>query len=728
MSELTKDLNEMQREAVLHTTGSLLLLSGAGSGKTKVITHRIAHIIEQGTPAYNILAITFTNKAAKEMKARLESILGGPNDVWISTFHSLCMRILRIYIERLGYDSNFTIYDSSDSQRVLKDCLKELNLSEKMYSPKSMANAISNLKDDLITPQEYEDLAADTRQKAVAKIYAQYQKSLRQNNALDFDDIILKTLELLKNDTEVLTKYQNRFKFILVDEYQDTNVAQYTLINLLARLHKNLCVVGDDDQSIYGWRGANIKNILNFEKDFPDTKVIKLEQNYRSTEYILEAANCVIRNNFMRKDKALWTEKPKGEKVSYVANTNDLGEGAFVAKAIKENHTDYSSVAVLYRKNSLSRVIEDQFVKANIPYKVFGGVRFYDRREIKDILSYLTVLHNLKDGVAMRRIINVPKRGIGNVTVDKISMHASETGGSFFDSLKNAGQIGLKTKKIDEFVDLIESLQKFEGNVSSLINKVFESTGYEQELGEDPVERAGRLENIHELVNKATEFEAFCEGEGQQPTLAAFLEEVSLVADIDAHDQGGYVSLMTVHSAKGLEFPVVFLIGFEEGIFPSQQSLTEEAQMEEERRLCYVAITRAIETLYLTSAASRLQNGAVIYGRPSRFLKEIPEELIENKTIKPVMPEKKGISKFAEIKIFTDEKMQKAIGKNYKAPLPTPKGVKLNFTVGDTVTQGKYGQGIVKEIYPAGKDYEVTIDFDGKVKKFMANFSKIEKI
>ncbi|MCL1995457.1 MAG: UvrD-helicase domain-containing protein [Defluviitaleaceae bacterium] len=729
MSDITKDLNQIQRKAVLHTEGPLLLLSGAGSGKTRVITHRIAYIMEQGTPDYNILAITFTNKAAKEMKTRLESILNGPNSVWISTFHSLCARILRVHIDKLGYGSNFTIYDSTDSQRLLRECIRELNISEKVHSAKSAANKISNLKDGLMSPADYERIATDIKDKTFAKIYDHYQKALFKNNALDFDDIILKTLELFANNPRVLEIYQNRFRYIMVDEYQDTNIAQYTLINMLANLHKNLCVVGDDDQSIYGWRGANIRNILDFEKDFPGTKVIKLEQNYRSTEYILEAANCVIRNNIVRKDKSLWTQKPKGEKVIYVTNLNDIDEGSFVAKTIKDNYTTYSDVAVLYRKNSLSRVMEDHLVRNNVPYKVFGGVRFYDRKEIKDILAYLTVLHNPKDGVAMRRIVNVPKRGIGSVTVDKIAAFAFQSEISFFDALKNSSQLGLKTKKIDDFVSLIEHLLEFKGSISQLITEIIKKTDYEQELGDDPIEHEGRLENIQELINKATEFEESYEDKEQTPTLAAFLEEVSLVADIDTYDKDkGYVSLMTVHSAKGLEFPVVFLVGFEEGIFPGQQSYTNETQLEEERRLCYVAITRAIKVLYLTTAATRLQNGRTIHNMPSRFLREIPEELIENRTVKPIMPVKKGISKFAEIKKFTDEKVPKIIGRNYKPLLPPPKDVTLDFDVGDTVVQGKYGQGTVKEIYPAGKDYEVTIDFNGKIKKFMANFSKIEKV
>ena len=725
-------LNPPQQEAVNHINGPLLLLSGAGSGKTKVITHRIAHIIEMGVPQYNILAITFTNKAAKEMKERLEKILNGENNVWISTFHSLRVRILRAHIEKLGYDKNFTIYDSSDSQRLLKDCIKELDLSEKMYSPRTVASSISKLKDDLITPEFYHTQAHEIREKTIAKIYTMYQKNLMQNNALDFDDIIVKTLELFRNNEDVLQIYQNRFKYIIVDEYQDTNVAQYTLINLLAKQHQNLCVVGDDDQSIYGWRGANIRNILDFEKDFAGTKVIKLEQNYRSTENILEAANCVIQNNFQRKEKSLWTDKGKGNKVKYVSVGNDIEEASFVAKEIKENHPNYNEIAILYRKNALSRGIEDAFVKANIPYKIFGGIRFYDRKEIKDLMSYLIALHNTRDSIALKRIINVPKRGIGNVTIEKLSSYASENDMTFYDALKDVGNTGIKTKKIDDFVNLIEDLRNFTGSVSELIKQVLEVTKYEDDIDGDPIEQATRLENIGELISKAVEFENNFKGREEEATLSAFLEEVALVADIDSHDENaGYVSLMTVHSSKGLEFGTVFVIGFEEGIFPSLREHVDPKELEEERRLCYVAITRAIDTLYMTSANQRLTNGRILYNSPSRFLKEIPRELMESNAPKQktttTTSEKRGISQYAEIKIFNDHLNKESIGKSYKTPMPAPKDVVLDFVVGDTVNQEKYGQGIVKEITPAGKDFEVAIDFDGRVRKFMANFSKITK-
>ena len=718
-------LNSQQWEAVHHIEGPLLLLSGAGSGKTKVITHRIAHLIEKGVLPYNILAITFTNKAAKEMKSRLNNLLSGQDSVRISTFHSFCVRILRENINKLNYSNNFTIYDSSNSLSLIKESIKILQLDEKIYQPQNVTSAISKLKDNMLTPSDYEKEAIDTYEKKISEIYTNYQRSLKKNNALDFDDIIIKAIDLFNQEGEILLKYQEKFKYIMVDEYQDTNLAQYTLINLLSKSHKNLCVVGDDDQSIYGWRGANIKNILNFENDYPGAKVIKLEQNYRSTKFILEAANCVIENNISRKSKSLWTNKEDGNKVNYISVTNDAEEAALIGKIITQNKLNFSNIAVLYRKNALSRSIEDQFVKSNIPYKVYGGLRFYDRKEIKDILSYLISIYNPNDSIAIKRIINIPKRGIGNISIDKISKYANDYNISFYEALKNAENIGIKTKKINEFLKLIESLQSYDGSVSSLIKKVLEITNYKNDLSEDPIELESRLENIGELINKAISFEQSAEN----PTLSTFLEEVTLVSDIDNHEvDSGYVSLMTIHSAKGLEFPIVFLIGFEEGIFPSIKSFTKEKELEEERRLCYVAITRAIETLYITSANSRLQNGRIIHSAPSRFLKEIPHELINDNRAEHTSKPIKGISRYAEIKIFTDTKSPKSNGKNYKIKMPIPKNVDINFKIGDTVRQEKYGNGTVKEIYPAGADYEVTIDFNGKIKKFMAKFSNLTKV
>ena len=732
-------LNPPQQQAVNHINGPLLLLSGAGSGKTKVITHRIAHIIQNGIPHYNILAITFTNKAAKEMKERLQNLLTSENNVWISTFHSLCVRILRVNIDKLGYDKNFTIYDATDSQNLLKECIKELNINDKMFTAKSISNAISNLKDNLITEQQYEVQANDIREKTISQIYTIYQNKLKQNNALDFDDIISKTIEVFNENEEVLQTYGQRFKYIMVDEYQDTNLAQYTLIKLLAKFHENLCVVGDDDQSIYGWRGANIRNILDFEKDFKGTKVIKLEQNYRSTGNILEAANCVIQNNITRKSKSLWTNKESGSKLKYIQNDNDIEEANFLVNEIKEKYNNYSNIAVLYRKNSLSRIIEDAFVKGSIPYKIFGGLRFYDRKEIKDIMAYLIAIHNQRDGVSLKRIINVPKRGIGSVTINKIAHYASQNDIPFYDALKSPDSLNIKTKNIDEFIQLLDEFKSFDGSISELIKEILRKTNYEkEELGENSAENISRIENIGELISKAVEFEINFSKNGNKATLSDFLEEVSLVADIDSLDETkGYVSLMTVHSSKGLEFDCVFLVGFEDGIFPSLRNFINEKELEEERRLCYVAITRAINTMYLSVANQRLTNGRITYGSYSRFFKEIPKELIETLPRRIAEPTvfknegqktQKGLSQYAEIKIFNDKIGKNTIGKNYKKPLPVPENITLEFEVGDLVNQEKYGNGIVKEINAAGKDYEIAIDFDGKLKRFMANFSKITKV
>ena len=745
MNQLLEGLNEPQKEAVLHTSGPLLILSGAGSGKTKVITHRIAYLINQGVPDYNILAITFTNKAAREMKERLYKIIG-ENGVWLSTFHSLCVRILRSNIDVIGYDKSFTIYDSSDSQRLLKDCIKELNLSDKLYPAKSIQSIISNLKDDMYKPDDYEKEANNIKEQNQAKIYTLYQKKLKQNNALDFDDIIVKTIDVFEKDINILERYQHRFQYIMVDEYQDTNTAQYHLVNMLARGSGNLCVVGDDDQSIYGWRGANIQNILDFEKDFPATRVIKLEQNYRSLGNILEAANCVIQNNFKRKSKSLWTAKDPGEKIKYIQNGDDRDEANFVASNIIQNHKDnFGNIAILYRKNSLSRVIEEHFVKHNIPYRIFGGVRFYDRKEIKDIMSYLMCAYNPRDSVAMKRVINTPKRGIGPATIEKIDQFSEESGLSFYEALKNADEIGIKTSKLAGFIDLIEKLRLWNGSVSELISYIIEETRYKENLEDDPIERANRIENLQELISKSVDFEKTSEFQNQEPTLGRFLEEVSLVADIDnLAENAEYVSLMTVHSSKGLEFDTVFIVGFEETIFPSIRDFSDSKELEEERRLCYVAITRAINNLYITSANSRLTNGRINYGSPSRFLKEIPNELIERNDKKSNMGfgmgeennsygkpttrqlEKRNISRFADVAKF-NEATKKPVGQLYKSNIPAPKNITLDFAIGDKVNQAKYGTGIVKEINPAGADYEVKIDFDGKVKTFMANFSKITK-
>lgn len=738
--DLIKGLNDMQKQAVLCTEGPLLLLAGAGSGKTKVITHRIAYIVEKGTSMENILALTFTNKAAKEMKERVFTLLES-GDIWVSTFHSTCVRILRREIHKINYDNSFTIYDSDDSERLIKECLKELNFNDKMFPPKTIINHIGNLKDNLKTPIEFKNESqGDFRNIQIAKVYSLYQKRLKKSNALDFDDIIFKTVELFRNNLEVLEKYQNKFRYIMVDEYQDTNTAQYALIKLLASKYKNLCVVGDDDQSIYGWRGANIRNILDFENDFKGAKLIKLEQNYRSTQTILDVANSIIKNNPGRKDKSLWTENEKGGNVIYHKASNDFEEAIFVTDKIKEhidNNGKYSDIAILYRQNALSRIIEDQLVKRNIPYRLFGGVRFYERREIKDLLAYLKVIYNSSDNIATKRIINVPKRGIGAATVDKVTDYANNNGFSFFEALNNleALNMGSRGKKLIDFKDLINTFKDYATNnsVADLIKEILNKTEYIKELEKEDRDQAqGRIENIHELISKAVEFEKISEDK----SLTAFLEEISLVADIDNYEEGDdTIVLMTLHSSKGLEFPTVFIIGFEENIFPGYRSMTSEnkSDMEEERRLCYVGVTRAKQTLYITSARSRMQNGKVVHNSPSRFLKEIPKNLlIDYKELSRTdKPEKKssGISQFAGIKIFNDKVNTGLGGKNYKSALPEPKGKKLDFEVGDKVKQIKYGTGIVKNISPAGADYEVTVEFESVgMKKFMAHLSKLKKV
>ncbi|MCL1935066.1 MAG: UvrD-helicase domain-containing protein [Defluviitaleaceae bacterium] len=726
---MNSELNSEQLRAVQKIDGPLLILAGAGSGKTRVITHRIVNIINSGVQDYNILALTFTNKAAKEMRERVDKLLDSDNRVWISTFHSLCVRILRLHIDVIGYNKNFTIYDSSDSKSLIKESMKILNISEKDYRASSVASKISNFKNELYTPLDALKEAESLRDENIAKIYKMYQHVLKQNNALDFDDIILKTLEIFKVDSSVLKKYRNRFKYIMVDEYQDTNMAQYNLINLLSKEHKNLCVVGDDDQSIYGWRGADINNILDFEKDFEDTTVIRLEQNYRSKKNILESANCVIQNNITRKHKILWTKNKSEDKVYSFSATDDREEAIFLCEKIKNSKEDYKDIGILYRKNNLSRVIEEKLVQYNIPYKIFGGIRFYDRKEIKDIMAYLLCIYNSNDSVSLKRIINVPKRGIGLSTVDKISEFSVLNEVSFYSVLNNRRRYNIKSTKIDDFVDLINDLKKFEGSVSQLINYILEKTKYIEKLDGDDIENQTRHDNIKELINKAIIFEQVSEVK----TLGAFLEEVALVSDIDnLEDDRGYVSLMTIHSAKGLEFKTVFIVGFEYGIFPSYRSLENITEYEEERRLCYVAITRAKENLYISHAKSRLENGKLIRNDKSVFLSEIPKELLENVTRyekSDIFINKKSEINKANNSIDSKnlENTEKIIVKN-KPKISAPKNIVLDFGIGDTVMQTKYGKGTVTNIAPAGADYEITIDFDGKSRKIMASFFNIKKV
>ncbi len=632
-------LNKEQKEAVLHTEGPLLILAGAGSGKTRVLTFRIAYLIEEKSvyPS-NILAITFTNKAAKEMKERVQSLISGTDNMWISTFHSTCVRILRKNVESLkDYKKNFVIYDSKDQEALVKECLKELNLNEKNFPFRAVSAEISSAKDMLMTPEKFYDRNMhDMRKRKLADIYKLYQKKLQKNNALDFDDILYKTVELFELNPDILQYYQNKFKYIMVDEYQDTNYCQYTLIRLLAKQHKNLCVVGDDDQSIYSWRGADIGNILNFEKDFPGAKVVKLEQNYRSTQVILDAANSVIRNNSARKNKHLWTENGEGRSIIFHSAMDEWGEANFIMsevdRLIAEENRDLGDFAILYRTNAQSRVLEEACMSNGIPYRIVGGFKFYDRKEVKDILGYLRVLQNPDEDLSLKRIINIPKRGIGTTTLDAIVEYARTTGDSLFGALlevDNIAGVSTKAKKgIKEFVKLMSDLMGIAETekVSKILKEVLDRIGYIEELQKDGDEQSQtRVENVKELLSATLEFEA----KNEAAALPDFLEQMALMSDIDNVDEGkSALIMMTLHSAKGLEYPFVFISGMEEGVFPSQRSYFEEKQMEEERRLMYVGITRAEQRLYLTAAFERTLYGNTTYNTVSQFVKEIPKDLM----------------------------------------------------------------------------------------------------
>lgn len=637
-------LNDMQKEAVYQTEGPVLILAGAGSGKTRVLTHRIAYLIEEkGVNPWNILAITFTNKAAGEMRERVDQLVGfGSESIWVSTFHSACVRILRRFIDRLGYDTNFTIYDTDDQKSLMKEVCRYLQIDTKMYKERALLSAISSAKNEMISPEEYRlDAEGDFSRKKIAEVYAEYEKQLRANNALDFDDLLVKAVQLFQTQPDVLEYYQERFRYIMVDEYQDTNTVQFRLIQILSSKYRNLCVVGDDDQSIYKFRGANIKNILNFEEEFPDAVVIKLEQNYRSTSTILNAANAVIRNNHGRKDKTLWTENPEGEKLVCRQFDNAYDEADYIAgaiqKKVKEEGASYNECAVLYRTNAQSRMFEERFVSTNIPYKVIGGVNFYARREIKDLLAYLRTIENGRDDLAVRRIINVPKRGIGLTSINRVQEYAIQKEIGFYEALRAADlipNIGRAVSRLESFTALIEHFKEKSGRMTplALLNDIIETLDYESYLEEIDMEDAeSRIENVEELKSKVASYEESCEQTGEQPTLSGFLEEVALVADIDNLDEeSDYVVLMTLHSAKGLEFPYVFLAGMEDGLFPSYMTITADdpMELEEERRLCYVGITRAMKELTLTCARRRMVRGETQYNKSSRFLREIPEELL----------------------------------------------------------------------------------------------------
>ncbi len=742
------NLNSMQQEAVFHTEGPVLILAGAGSGKTRVLTHRASYLIEEkGVNPWHIMAITFTNKAAGEMRERIDSLVGfGSESVWVSTFHSTCVRILRRHIDRLGYGTNFTIYDGDDQKILMKDICKRLQIDTKIYKEKSFLNVISSAKDELISPEEFALRGAgDFAKEKQAAVYREYQASLRKNNALDFDDLIVKTVELFQNDAEVLDYYQERFRYIMVDEYQDTNTAQFHLIKLLADKYRNLCVVGDDDQSIYKFRGANIKNILNFEEIYPDARVIKLEQNYRSTQNILNAANSVIANNVGRKAKALWTDHQEGEKINFQQFETAYEEADYIVadirKKAEEGGSHYGDCAILYRTNAQSRLFEEKFVVSNIPYKIVGGINFYARKEIKDLLAYLKTIDNGRDDLAVRRIINVPKRGIGATTLGRVQTYADEQELSFYNALRAAdeistiGKAGVKIRPFVNFIQTMRSKVEYLG-VSKLLQEVIEETGYVAELeAEGSDEARARIENIDELISKAVAYE---ESE-EAPTLSGFLEMVALVADIDNLQEGSdYVVLMTLHSAKGLEFPNVYLAGMEDGMFPSYMTIISEdpSDMEEERRLCYVGITRAMTELTITCAKQRMIRGETQYNKVSRFVKEIPETLLGGM----VRPQKKpketsepsGQSfrqATSKVKpIFSTRNSYQSRQSNSFTSGSTDK-ITLEYGSGDRVKHMKFGEGTVLQIVEGGRDYEVTVAFDRVgTKKMFASFAKLKKV
>ena len=649
-------LNPMQKEAVLHTEGPLLILAGAGSGKTRVLTHRIAYLIEEKeVNPWNILAITFTNKAAGEMRERVDSLVGfGAESIWVSTFHSTCVRILRRYIEHLGYTTSFSIYDSDDQKTLMKQVFKTLDIDTKQYKERSVLGIISSAKDKLISPEEFLlNAGQDFRQKKVGEIYREYQNQLKKNNALDFDDLIVKTVELFQNDSQILDYYQERFRYIMVDEYQDTNTAQFKLISLLASKYGNLCVVGDDDQSIYRFRGADIENILSFEQTFPGARVIKLEQNYRSTQNILDAANGVIRHNRGRKEKSLWTANGTGDEILFKQFDDARDEADYIARQIRDSEFSYQDQAVLYRTNAQSRLLEERCIFYNVPYRLVGGVNFYQRKEIKDILAYLKTVANGVDDLSVLRIINVPKRGIGATSMGRVTMFASEHGMSLYSALREARMVpglGKAVEKIGRFISQMECFramaQSEEYSIQDLIEAILEETGYEEELkAEGEIEAETRMENIQELINKAAAYEE----DSQHPSLDEFLEQVALVADIDNVDSSeDRVTLMTLHSAKGLEFPKVYLAGMEDGLFPGMMAVSSDdpTDMEEERRLCYVGITRAKKELVITAARKRMTHGETRYCKPSRFVEEIPAELLKEERLEPVLGSARGADSF----------------------------------------------------------------------------------
>jgi DNA helicase II / ATP-dependent DNA helicase PcrA len=725
--KLLANLNKEQQAAVKTTEGPLLIMAGAGSGKTRVLTHRIAYLMaEKHVAPWNILAITFTNKAAREMKERVQALLGGAaEEVWISTFHSMCVRILRRDIDRIGINRNFSILDTTDQLSVIKNILKEKNIDPKKFEPRNILGTISSAKNELLTPEKFAKRAGSYYEKVVSEVYEEYQQRLLRNHSLDFDDLIMTTIQLFERVPEVLEYYQYKFQYIHIDEYQDTNRAQYTLVKMLAARFQNICVVGDADQSIYRWRGADIQNILSFERDYPNAKVILLEQNYRSTKRILQAANEVIENNINRKPKRLWTENPEGKKIVYYEAMNEADEAQFVAGKIKEyvdgGKRRYSDFAILYRTNAQSRIIEEVFLKSNIPYQIVGGLKFYDRKEIKDILAYLRVIANPNDDISLLRIINVPKRGIGASSLDKIVSYASENGLSVFEAIGELEHIGLSARIAASLLEFRRQLEQWAQlqeyvSVTELVEEVLDKSGYREMLkAEKTLEAQSRLENIDEFLSVTKHFENVSEDK----SLIAFLTDLALISDIDQLNETNgnnedSVVLMTLHSAKGLEFPVVFLIGMEEGIFPHNRSLNDEDEMEEERRLAYVGITRAEEELFLTSAQMRTLFGNIHVNPVSRFIGEIPEELIESVN-------RRTLHATASPAKYTSFRT---------AASGSAGGGATVWRVGDKADHKKWGIGTVVSVRGEGEDQELDIAFPSPVgiKRLLAKFAPITKV
>ena len=758
MDEILKGLNDKQYEAVTNTEGPCLVIAGAGSGKTKVLTHKIAYLMqEKRVLPWNILAITFTNKAANEMKERIEMLVGeAAKEMWVGTFHSICVRILRKFIDRIGFDSSFIIFDTTDQRTMVKQILKELEYDEKIFSDRSVISEISNAKNEMLEPEEYLVRAqGEFRKEKIAEVYKIYQRKLKENNAIDFDDIINYTIKILMENEDVLQYYSDKFKYILVDEYQDTNKSQFTLVTMLASKHGNITAVGDNDQGIYSFRGADISNILNFEKDFPGTKIIKLEQNYRCTGNILNVANAVIKNNEVKYDKKLWTENEKGELPKVFTADNEYDEGRYIVEQIehlrREEQLKYSDFAVLYRMNTQSRAIEEILRREAIPYKIIGGLKFYERKEIKDTISYLRLIQNPSDNLSLNRIINEPKRGIGKTSLDNIASIAEQANTSMYEIIKNAEQYGLNRvySNSREFVNFIENIraQKDEMTISELIKKILKDSGYTEALENEKTQEAeNRIANLEEFLNVAIEFEE----ESAENGLSDFLEGITLSSDLDNMEETEEsVTLMTLHSAKGLEFPVVFLVGMEEGVFPGYKSIVEQKELEEERRLCYVGVTRAKEKLYLTNSKQRTTFGSTTHNPPSRFLQEIPKELLDGYEEPASIPESNytwsyGSRSNSDVKIYKNSEPVYAAAKsnngfafrtaesflNNLTKNNEPKNVDLSgYQSGVRVYHKKFGEGTINYVEEEGNDLKVDINFD-KVghKRLMAKFANLEII